>query len=58
MEGNEDIKAAKKVLERISQDKKEREKIKIAKEMKKQGIENSIIAQITELTIEEVENLN
>lgn len=58
MEGNEDIKAAKKVLERISQDKKEREKIKIAKEMKKQGIENSIIAQITELTIEKVENLN
>lgn len=58
MEGNEDIKAAQKVLERISQDKKEREKIKIAKEMKKQGIENSIIAQITELTIEEVENLN
>lgn len=89
MEGNEDIKAAKKVLEQISQDEKEREKaylrdkyirdmntrvnegytkgkamgrleekIKIAKEMKKQGIENLIIAKVTKLTIEEVEKLN
>lgn len=97
MEGNEDIKAAKKVLEKISQDEKEREKaylrdkyirdmntrvnegytkgkaegkaegesmgrleekIKIAKEMKKQGIENLIIAKVTKLTIEEVEKLN